>query len=232
MFEAVRVGEDSRSTPARIAATAGRFGFDGVVLRIPAGADAPTGLEAIREAYGVEVVPGIEIRADDPARCSGYIGTYRPRTPALIVAGGSRGLNRFAAGQPRVDVLSARRWDPASIDHVLARTAADNDVRLEVNLHPVLRRPGGDRVRALEGLRQLVDLVTAYRTPYVVTGDPSTHLGIRGRRELEALGSVVGVDGEWIAAGLAEWARLVETNRERLDGSIASPGVRRGRYEG
>lgn len=232
MFEAVRVGPESRSTPARFAATAARFGFDGVVLRSPAGADERTGLDGIRETYGVQVVPGIEIRTDDPAKCSGYIGTYRPRTPVLIVTGGSREINRFAADQPRVDVLSARRWDPTSIDHVLARTAADNDVRLEVNLHPVLRQTGGDRVRAIGVLRKLVDLVTAYDAPYVVTGDPSSHLGIRGSGELAALGTVVGADGGWIEAGLAEWCRLVKTNQDRLDGSIAAAGVRRGRDEG
>lgn len=230
MFEAVRVGSGTPSTPARLAATAVRIGFDGIVLRTPTGSD-PIETEAVGTALGIDVASGIEIRADDPATCSGYIGTYRSRTPILLVRGGSRSLNRFAAGQPRVDVLSTRRWEAGSIDHVLARTAKDNGVRLEVNLHPVLRCAGGERVRSIGSLRKLVDLVTAYDVPYVVTGDPASHLELRAPRELQAIGDVIGVESSWITNGLTEWRRLVVRNRERLDDASAAPGVKRGRHD-
>lgn len=225
MYEAVTPYPRGESTVARAAATAADYGYDGLLAR--AGVDDRPEYDpaAIEEAYGIDVVPAVEIHAADPAQASGYVGSLRPETTVLLLRGASTALNRFGANQARVDVLA----DPMAegdLNHVLVRAAREHGVRLEVNLGRVLRSTGGRRVRALSGLRKLRELVEAYDAPYVVSADAASHLELRAPRELLAVGEAVGFDREAIEAGLAEWGRIAEANRERSAAEQVAPGVR------
>lgn len=234
MFEAVHAAPEGHSTVARLAATAADYGFEGVVVRNHADAQAAYDDEAIRERYGVDVASGVEIRARDPAKAGGYVGTHRPKTTIVCVHGGSRAINRFAVEQERVDVLCHPMRDGGDVNHVVVRAAADNDVRLELNLGGVLRGAAGRgaRVREIAAARKLWELIEAFDAPFVVSADPASHLELRGPRELAAVGEVIGIEPSAVESGLAEWGRLAQRNRERLSDEYVAPGVRRGRYAG
>jgi ribonuclease P/MRP protein subunit RPP1 len=232
MYEAVSATPDGASTPSRFAHTAARYGYDGVVVRATDGDGGP-GIDdyaRIRERFGVDVVDGIEIRADDPESAAGSIGAHRPSRTLLLVRGGER-LNRFAAEDERVDVLARPFADGGDVNHVIVKAARDNGVRLEFDLGPVLRLDGGRRVQVLRKLRKLRELVDAYDAPYVVSASPRSHLQLRAPRELAALGETLGFSAEGITEGLEEWGRLAARNRHRLSESFIGPGVERGRYE-
>lgn len=231
MYEAVRAVPDGPSTVARFAVTAAAYGFNGVVVRFPAGERPAYDADRIGERYGTDVVDAVEIRAESPSEAAGYLGTYRSDTTILLVHGASTPVNRFAVEQERVDVL-AQPMSGGDVTHVIARAAAENDVRLEINLSPVLRSRGGTRVRAIRDLRKLVELIAAYDAPCVVSADPSSHLELRGPRDLVAVGESVGIDGEQIEGGLREWSRIAEQNRYRSSEAFVEPGVERGRHEG
>lgn len=227
MYEAVTPHPAGESTVARAAATAADYGYEGLVVRDRVDVGADYDGEAIEATHGIDVVSGLEVRVDDPSRASGYVGTYRPRTTILILRGESTALNRFAVNQERVDVLA----DPMSggdVNHVLVRAAKEHGVRLEVNLGRALRTSGGRRVRALSGLRKLRELIDAYDAPFVVSGDPATHLALRSPRDLRAVGEIIGFEPGAIDAGLAEWGRIAAENRERMSPSYVAPGVRLG----
>ncbi|PSQ57455.1 MAG: ribonuclease P [Halobacteriales archaeon SW_9_67_25] len=201
MYEGVHAYPDGASTVGRLALTASEYGYDGVVVR------------------------SVEIRAADPSQASGFVGNHREDATIVAVHGGDPVINRFAVEQPAVDVLAHPMAGDGEFNHVLAREAAENGVRVEVSLKPVLHRDGGQRVRDLRALRKLWEILDHYGTPYVVSTDPGSHLGLRAPRELQALGSVVGIDADDVAAGLAEWGRLAERNRERSSASFVEPGV-------
>lgn len=230
MYEAVYATPEGRSTVARFAHTASEYGFEGIVVR---NGDAATGvdIEAIAEAYGIDVVSGTEIRAGSPQRASGYLGNRREEYTVLALRGGTDELNRFAVEQPRVDVLTKPMAGEGDFNHVLAKAAARNGVRIEFDLSTVLRLEGGPRVQALSDLRKLRELLDQYDAPYVVSGAPESHLQLRGARELIAVGERVGFSTEQVERGLGEWGRLAERNREIASESFIEPGVRRGRYE-
>ena len=230
MYEAVHAHPDGESTVARLAATAADYGFDGVVVRNHGDARAEYDADRIRDEYGLDVVRGVEIRAEDPSQASGYLGSYREEATVLALHGGSTALNRFAVRQERVDVLAHPMRD-GDLNHVLAKAASEHGVRLEVNLARVLRASGGRRVRAISDLRKLRELIDAVDAPYVVSADPSSHLQLRAPRELVAVGEVIGFEPEAIEAGLAEWGRIAAANREHRSEAFVEPGVRRGRYE-
>ena len=232
MYEAVRARPDGPSTVARLAQTAADYGFEGVVVRNfgDARADADD-RERIAEEYGIDVVNGVEVCADDPQSAAGAVGNYRSSHTILSVRGGTRALNRFAVENEKVDVLARPMADDGDFNHVLAKAAVENGVRVEFDLGAALRKSGGSRVRALRSMRKLREIVDYYDAPFVVSAEPSSHLELRAPRELRAVGDAIGFSSERIESGLCEWGRLAERNRRVQSDSFIQPGVERGRYE-
>jgi ribonuclease P/MRP protein subunit RPP1 len=229
MYEAVYAHPDGDSTAARYALTAAEYGFDGVVVRA---LDAAPDYDRLAGAHGVDVVDAVEVVADDPASASGGVGNFRPKHELVLVRGGSDTVNRFAVEQERVDVLTRPMDGGGDFNHVLARAAAENDVAVEFDFGPVLRSEGGRRVRALQDLRKLRELVGHYDAPFVVSATPTSHLELRAPRELIAVGETIGFDAADVRAGLARWAEIAARNRERRSESFVAPGVRRGGRRG
>ncbi|PSP62190.1 ribonuclease P [Halobacteriales archaeon QH_8_67_36] len=225
MYEAVHARPDGSSTLARQARTAADYGFDGIVVRSHGDAGTPDDVEAVRDAVDIDVVDGIELRADDPAQASGLVGNYRSKRTVVAVHGGDARINRFAVENPAVDVLAHPMAGGGDFNHVLANAAADNGVRIEFTLRSALREEGGSRVHRLRDLRKLRKLVADADAPYVVSADPRSHLELRAQRELCALGGTIGFDAEEIRTGLTEWGRLAARNRNRLADSFVEPGV-------
>jgi len=228
LYEVVTAYPEGSSTVSRYAKTAAAYGYDGIVVKTR---QTEYAVEPIAEAYGIDVVKGIEITADSPDSISGSIGNFRAGCTLLLVRGGTNARNRYAVEQDRVDVLTRPMASDGDFNHVLARAASTHGVRIEFDFGPVLRETGGKRIQALRGLRKLRELVEYYETPYVVTANPTTHLWLRAPRELLAVGEQIGFSADQIEQGLAEWGRLAERNRQRADEAFIEPGVRRGRYE-
>ncbi|NUB91978.1 ribonuclease P [Haloterrigena sp. SYSU A121-1] len=231
MYETVHAHPDGESTVARFAKTAADYGFEGVVVRNHHDSRAEYDAEAIREAYGIDVVEGLEIRADDPQAAGGSVGNYRTTETIVGVHGGTNAVNRFAVESEKVDVLAHPMADNGDVNHVLVKAAVENGVRLEFDLSGVLRTSGGRRVRVLQSLRKLEEIVGHYDAPYVVSANPRSHLELRAPRELTALGEEIGLSTAFVERGLAEWGRLAERNRRIQSESFIEPGVERGRYE-
>ncbi|WP_436910709.1 RNase P subunit p30 family protein [Halosimplex marinum] len=226
-FEAVHAHPDGEATVARHALTAAEYGFDGVVVRNHGDAPAEFDADEIAEQYGVEVVEGVEIRAEDPSRASGFVGNHRRSKTVVAVHGGTPAINRFAVEQSAVDVLAHPMTGDGDVNHVLAKAAADNGVRFEFSFERVLRADGGRRVQAIRDLRKLREIVETYDAPYVVSADPRSHLQFRAPRDLAAVGEVLGFDAEQVRAGLAEWGRIAERNRRLASDAFVEPGVYR-----
>ncbi len=224
-YEAVHARPDGQSTPARMALTASEHGFEGVVIRNHGDSPASYDPAHLREAYDIDVVTAVEIRAESPAQASGFVGAHRADQTLVCVHGGTPKLNRFAVEQAAVDVLAHPMTGDGDFNHVLAKCARDNGVRVELSFRDVLRASGGKRVRALSGLRKLWELIDTYDVPYVVSADPTSHLAIRAPRELAAVGEQIGLSTDIVETGLAEWGRLTARNRNRRSDAFIEPGV-------
>jgi ribonuclease P/MRP protein subunit RPP1 len=224
VYEAVHPPSESLSS---VTASATSVGYDGLVVR-DGGADV---LLDGRDS-DFDLVPGLTVDAD-PDAASGRVAARRRETTVLLVRGGTPARNRFAVEEPRVDVLAAPTAGPNRFpfDHVLARAAARNGVRVEFDLGPVLRETGGTRVRAVSSLTRLRDLVKTYDAPHVVTAGAGGSLSLRGPRALAAVGETVGLGHDFVVEGLREWGRIAARNRDRASENWVMPGVRRGRYD-
>lgn len=233
MYETGHAHPDGQSTVSRLALTAAEQGYDGLVVRNHSDGMAEYDPERLTTEFGVDVIESVEIRADSRSRSAELITSHREKRTIVCVHGGDPTINRLACEDERVDVLAHPLSDqPTEFDHVLARSAAENSVRIEINLARVLRNTGGARVQFLRGLRRLRKLIEKYDVPFVVSADAESHLQLTAPRELAAVGSVIGFGSEGILDGLREWGRLAERNRDRQSESFIEPGVRKGRYEG
>lgn len=241
-YAAVHARPEGDATVARMALTAAESGYAGVVVRNHGDADAAPASdppddpadgsyvpERVADAYGIDVVPAVEIRTEDRGQAGALLSRFRDERVVVCVHGGS--LNRWAVEDPRVDVLAHPTRGDGDLNHVLVKAAARNGVRLEFDLSRVLRRTGGERVQAVRGLRKQREIVAHYDAPFVVSADPTSHLHVRAPRDLRAAAGVVGFEPEQVDAGLREWGRLARRNRERLGEDFIAPGVQRGRYE-
>ena len=238
MYEAVHARPDGDSTAARYAATAARYGYEGVVVRTRGALEPPRGdgtpsaeAGAVSEEHGIDVVDAVEIDVDSATSASGAVGNYRPSRTVVCLVGGDDALNRFAVEEPRIDVLARPMGGSGDFNHVLAKAARDNDVHVEFDFGPLLRATGGKRVRALSDLRKLREIVSYYDAPYVVSANPRSHLQLRGPREVVAATVAVGFEAEWVEEGLRAWGDIAARNRERASEAFIQPGVRVGRYE-
>ena len=247
MYEAVHAHPAGDATVARHAATAARYGYDGIVVRTRSAlsqasaagtgaddtpdTDHPPTATAVADRYDIDIVDAVEIEADDPGGASGAVGSARSDHTVVCVVGGDDQLNRYAVETPRVDVLTRPTAAGGDFNHVLAKAARDNGVHVEFDFGPVLRSTGGERVRALSRLRKLREIVTHYDAPHVVSANPRSHLELRAPRELVAVAVESGFDRDWVQAGLTAWGAIASRNRDRRSGSFIQPGVRRGRYE-
>ncbi|MDQ2048958.1 RNase P subunit p30 family protein [Natronolimnohabitans sp. A-GB9] len=231
MYEAVHAQPDGERSVAEIVETAADYGFEGVVVRNHHDSRADYDADALGAEYGIDVVSGVEIRADDQQEASGSVGNYRNTETIVAVHGGTTALNRFAVETDKVDVLSHPMANGGDVNHVIVKAATENGVRLEFDLSGVLRQSGGRRVRAIQSLRKLAELVDHYDAPYVVSAEPTSHFELRAPRELQAVGEQLGFSKEFIETGLTEWGRLAERNRYVQSESFIEPGVERGRYE-
>lgn len=231
MYATIRTSDPS--TTDRAIATATGMGFDGLVVRVPH-ADAPLTAESLTSETppaDFDVVIAIELDPASPEEASGLVGTYRHQCDLLLLRGGSPSVNRFAVEHAKVDVLTAPMADRGDINHVLAQSAADNGVRIEYRLRPVIHHQGGNRVRALQQLRKLHDIREAADAPFVVSADAATPVELRAHRELKALGEAIGIGTKTVTTGLQEWERIVDRNRQRQSDQFIEPGVTRGTYE-
>ena len=231
MYEAVHAYPDGEATVARHASEAASLGFEGVVVRNHGDIPAEYDPRAVAGEFGVDVVDGIEVRTEDRSQAAGLVKRFREERTLVCVHGGDPSINRYAVEDPKVDVLAHPMREGGDVNHVLARAAAENGVRLEFSLADVLRADGGQRVRAMAGLRKLRELVADADAPFVVSADPASHLDWRAPRELLAVGELVGFEAEQVREGLAEWGRLAARNRELTSEPFIEPGVRQGRYE-
>ncbi|GAA0643900.1 RNase P subunit p30 family protein [Salarchaeum japonicum] len=228
MYEAVFAHPDGASTVSRFADALAGVEYDGVVVRSRAGDRPEFDAERVREEHGIDVVDGVTVAADDPTGASGAVANLRSDATVLCVRGGDATMNRYAVEEEKVDVLSRPGSD---VNHVMVKAAKRNAVRLEFDFGPALRESGGERVRALRGLRKLREIVEHYDAPYVVSAAPASHLDVRAPRELVAVAEQAGFGEAWVRAGLREWGVLAARNRERMSADFIAPGVRRGRYE-
>ncbi|MDY6765032.1 MAG: RNase P subunit p30 family protein [Halobacteria archaeon] len=208
-FEFVHASPEIPTTLNRMALTARRAGYSSIVVRNHS--DTFSESMPVADEIGIDAYSGVEINTESVNELHGYVGKYKQMDIDFIcVHGGDEAINRAAVTSENVDVLChPQRGKGMRFNHVLAKEAASNDVAVEFNLGKVLRSSGGPRVYSLRDMKRLLTLFRKYGFPIVISADPFSHLEVRGRREIEALCSLIGLTEEEIELGMCETPRKI-----------------------
>lgn len=172
-----------------------------------------------------DIVKAVEIKANTVNELHKTLDSVRRRVEIVIVRGGDIEINRAAVETNQVDLLShpeSQRND-SGIDQVMARSAADNNVCVELNFRQILNSYRKSRVHTLAHMRQNLKLAKKYGFPVAIASGAYSKWELRAPRELAAFGVGIGMELEESFKSLE--ANRIDTNRQKLNQDWVMPGV-------
>lgn len=203
---------EGKNTIMEMAAIAKRFGYAGIAITNPSNSCKP---EKSRVIEDVEIFSGVELMPENPSKLHGLAGKYRQMTDVIVVRGGSESINRAAVENSNIDILSNfGSMKDNGLNHVLARSASDNNVAVSFDLSEIISQRGGRRVRALSNFRKDLRLVRKYDVPFILTSNSHSCYDLRAPRELISLALLFGMTQQEAVRGLSQTPEdIIERNR-------------------
>ena len=174
----------------------------------------------------MSICSGVELRVSKPSKLHGLIGKYRTEKDLVIVHGGTESINRAALENPNVDILNHPfTAKDSGINHVLAKSAAENKVALAFNVDILIKQKGGKRVFALSNFRNNLQLARKYDVPVLLTTNAMSVFDLRAPREVIALAGLFGMTHEEATSALTDVPAGIISRNRRLANSVCD-GVR------
>ena len=204
---------DGKNATPQMAALANHFGYAGIAITNHSNTESKP---SEFKSNGFEVFRGIEIVSKNASKLHGLIGKYRNSVDVLVVHGGDENINRVAVENRNVDIL-AHPITPkdSGLNHVLAKSASENNVAIEFNLDAIFKGRGGRRVHALSYFRKNVQIARKFDVPMILTSNAASYFDLRAPREMMALAGLFGMDkDEAISAISTVPAGIIARNRQ------------------
>ncbi|MBN2488240.1 MAG: ribonuclease P protein component 3 [Methanosarcinaceae archaeon] len=209
---------DNESTIEELTALAKHFGYSGLAITNHSNTavdPVATGTEDF------EILRGIEIVATSPSKLHGLIGKYRKNVDVLIVHGGNENINRAAVENPNVDVLAHPQMGRQSgLNHILAKSASENNVAIEFNLDAIIKGRGGRRVQTLSNFRTNLNIARKYDVPMLLTSNASSYFDMRAPREMIAIAGMFGMSKNEAVSALSLTAKGIIQKKRSKPGFI------------
>lgn len=178
-----------------------------------------THTEDISKIEGIDLVRVLMIKPRSAVELGNMTTKARSKCEILVVHGGDYEVNRAACENSMVDLLAhpelGRR--DSGLDHISMKSAAENNVAIEINFREILETARRSRTYVLSAMRKNARLAKKYSAPVVVSSGAISKWGLRGGRELAAVAHLLGFElGDAIRC-VSEIPRImVEKNREKL----------------
>lgn len=218
----VHTAPEGKNTIEEMAATAKHFGYAGVAFTNSFDSCKPVRSTVVD---GLEIFSGVELKTENASKLHGFVGKFRQMVDIIVVRGGSESINRAAVENSNVDILSNfGSMKDNGLNHVLAKSASDNDVAISFDLSHVIGLRGGRRVKALSNFRKDLKLVRKYDVPFVLTSNAVSLYDMRAPRELIALASLFGMTREEALHGISVVPEMILA-RNRPSGGHVFEGV-------
>jgi len=196
----VHVLPDGSSSVNQMLSIANHFGYSGIGITNHIDKEPPS--DGSHE--GIELIHGVEIEVRNSSRLHGFVGKFRKKVDVLVVHGGSESINRSAVENPNVDVLTnLPTGRDNGFNHVLAKSAHDNEVAIAFNLDVIIKQRGGRRVHALGHFRKNLQLARKYNVPTILTSNAMSCYDMRAPREMIALAGLFGMEEDEANAALS-----------------------------
>ncbi len=176
----------------------------------------------------INIFPGVLIQAKDPIEMKQIVDKVREHVLVVIVHGGDYKINRAACENPKVDILAHPEFERIDngLDDICVKSAAANNVAIQINFKNILSTYRKPRSRALDHVSQNIRLCTHFKTPIIICSGAHSIWDMRDPRELIALGNVLGMDLGRAFSSLTDIPHnIFEDNKKKLEGKIITKGV-------
>lgn len=176
----------------------------------------------------IEIFPGVLIQANDPIEMKQIVDKVREHVLIVIVHGGDYKINRAACENPKIDILAHPEFERIDngLDDICVRSAATNNVAIQINFKEVLSTYRRPRSHVLDHISQNIRLCTNLKAPLIICSGAHSIWDMRDPRELIALGNVLGMDLGRAFSSLTDVPhKIFEGNRKKLEGKIITEGV-------
>jgi ribonuclease P/MRP protein subunit RPP1 len=212
---------DGSDSPSRLALSARRLGYSGIVICNHTGLDSAFGPEAAKNIRRIDVAWGIEVVSASTKGLQNQISSVRDQVDFLSVHGGTEVINRAACEDPSVDMLAHPDCCGQSLSIAAVRAASQNEVAIGFDLRPMIQLRGGPRSKWLTIFRRNLELARKFDLEMIINTDARSHLDLRAPREMITLAKLAGMEQEEAEAALMYPQNIIELNRKRW----AGPGV-------
>lgn len=213
---------EGKNTIEEMAALSKHFCYKGIAITNSSRSCSPVRSTCFGD---FEVFSGVELNVDNASKLHGLIGKYRKMVDVIIVHGGSESINRAAVENSNVDVLSNfGSLKDNGFNHVLAKSANENDVAISFDLGDIISYRGGRRVKALSNFRKDLKLVRKYDVPFLLTSNARSCYDLRAPQELIALAGLFGMTREEAICGLSATPESI-ISRNRPSANYVFEGV-------
>ena len=221
----IHANPEGSSSVAQLCEVAIRYGYSGIAITNHSNHQSAKGLDndvnldsslKSSDSSDFKVYSGVEIIVPNVSSLKDTIKRYRQKVNVLCVHGGDEKINRIACEDPRVDILSHPEcFDKCGLNHILARSAAKNNVAIEFNLGSIIQRRSANRSRGLSFMSKNLKLVRKYNVPAIITSNAQSIYELRAPRDLMALASLFGMTKEEAITCLSITPKnIIERNKQ------------------
>ncbi|MEA2034441.1 MAG: RNase P subunit p30 family protein [Euryarchaeota archaeon] len=190
----------------RFAIEAKELGFDSIVC---------TGLLDHVPDAAIHVYSGMIIHEYPINAVIRKVKKYSGKTDVVIVDAGDAAFNRAAVSYNGIHILrGVHRLRKNSFDHVAARTAAEKNVAVDLDIRPLIYKRGSARQKVFQCYSDLMRLHNRYEFPLTISGNASSYLDLRSERGICSLCSIFGLDEDGVSYAMGNVSRLL--NRAKV----------------
>lgn len=207
----VHSAPECEDPPERLVSVAKRYGYIAIAITNHS--------NLWSEITGEGIISGVEIVADEISGLKKKIKNYRHRVDVLLVHGGNPKINRAAVENPDVDVLA----HPSHyLNHILAKSAAENEVAIEFNLDALIYTRGVSRVRALSAFQRNLKLARKFGVSMVLTSGARSQYDLRAPREMISLAGLFGMSEDEAVGALSKtpWSMVIRNKKKKQPGYV------------
>jgi len=183
-------------------------------------------IEKIKRKVGIGIFLGFEARNRKELD---KLISIRRKFDVLLVRGGDIELNRYACENPEVDILTHpeyERYDPG-LNHVLVRSAAKNDVAIEINFREILITNKNSRSKVLSNMRNNIMLAKKFKAQIILCSGAISHFELKSPECLISMVSQLGLELSEAKNSITKIPEsILNRSKERKSEKWVSPGIK------
>ncbi|MCD6368094.1 MAG: hypothetical protein J7L45_03355 [Candidatus Aenigmarchaeota archaeon] len=197
-----------------------RLGFYGIGLTVTTLEELKKLKETIKKVNtNIDLITSVEIIASGTRDLKRKVSKFRKMAEVIIVYGGEYNINRIAAEDERVDIISHPEYKrkDSGLDEIIARSAKERNVAIEINFNEILETYRKIRSHVFNHMMKNISICKKHNTMMVISSDAKSPWEMRDPRELSSIGQILGMDlKESIDAVSTIPELMVESNRRKL----------------